>query len=185
MYIYIYMCIFIMYIDIYIRMYSHTLHTCVTQMAQARAHRSLHPRWPSSRVRSPTWIVRVHVAVAVCCSELQWAAVCSLSNLDCTRACCCCSVLQFVAVSCSVFALQLGLYAWMLVVQCVAVCCSVLQCVVVGYSVLRQRVAVCSLSNLDCTLTRCCCSVVQCAAVCCSGLQRVVVCCNVFALYLK
>jgi len=67
----------------------------------------------------------------------------------------CYSVLQCVAVHCSVWQLfqstaldstQCG--TW----QCVAVCCSVLQCVAV------------------------CCSVLQCVAVCCSVLQCVAVC---------
>jgi len=79
-------------------------------------------------VHSPTWIVRAHVAVAVLCNVLQYAAVYSLSNLDCTRTCWWCSVLHFVTVSCNVFTLQLGLYARMLLLQCVAVCCSELQC---------------------------------------------------------
>jgi len=62
------------------------------------------------------------------------------------------SVLQCVAVRCSV--LQC--------VQCVPVRCSVLQCVAVSCSVL-QCVAVC-------------CSVLQCVAVCCGVLQCVIVC---------
>jgi len=61
--------------------------------------------------------------------------------------CVCCSVLQCVAVGCSVLRL----------VQCVAVCCSRLQCVAVFCSVL-QLVAVC-------------CSRLRCVAVGCSVLQ--------------
>jgi len=75
--------------------------------------------------------------VAVCCSVLQYVAVCCVavcdkrtkfhlrfiterslirySVLQCVAVCC--SVLQCVAVCCSVL-------------QCVAVCCSMLQCVV-------------------------------------------------------
>jgi len=49
---------------------------------------------------------------AVYCSVLQFVAVC------CSVYAVCCSVLQCVAVCCSVL-------------QCVAVCCSVLQCVAV------------------------------------------------------
>jgi len=53
--------------------------------------------------------------------------------------CCavCCSRLYYVAVCCSVFALQLGLYAHMLVLRRVAVSCYVLQRVAVCYSVLQ------------------------------------------------
>jgi len=65
-----------------------------------------------------------------------------------------CSVLQRVAVSCSVLQCAVKCGAQLCIaqeslycaVQCVAVCCSVLQCVAV------------------------CCSVLQCVAVCCSVL---------------
>jgi len=91
----------------------------------------------------------------------------------------CCSVLQRVAVCCSVlhcvvrqarsrmnesclFQLARSLLFYIAVrivccsvLQCVAVCCSVLQCVAV------------------------CCSVFQCVALCCFVLQCVAVCCSV------
>jgi len=86
------------------------------------------------------WHVFVSTFI-VCCSVLQCVAVC----------CSVCSVLQCVAVCCSVL-------------QCAAVCCSVLQCVAVYCSVL-QCVAMCC-SMLQCGAARC--NVLQCAAVCCS-----------------
>ena len=77
--------------------------------------------------------VRVVQCVAVCCSVLQFVAVCTLGNtLQHTAThfrfvlqfvAVCCRVLPFVAVCCSVL-------------QCVVVCCSVLQCVAVCCSVL-------------------------------------------------
>jgi len=93
------------------------------------------------------------------------------------------SVLQCVAVCCSV--LQCVADS---VLQCVAVCCGVLRCVAVCCSVLSSAadscvaegvlrcVAVC-FSVLQCVAV--CCSVLQCVAVCCSVLQSVAVCCNV------
>ena len=85
--------------------------------------------------------------VAVCCSVLQCVAEClqcvySVFTVGLQYVC---SVLQWVAVCCSVCAVCL---------QCVAVCCSVMQCVTACCSV-SQCVAVC-------------CSVLQCVAVCCS-----------------
>ena len=65
--------------------------------------------------------------VAVCCSVLQWVAVCC--SASCARdaifiqalyVAVCCSVLHCVAVRCSVF-------------RCVAVCCSALQYVLYHY----------------------------------------------------
>jgi len=102
---------------------------------------------------------------------LQCVAVCLLSNLDCTLTCWCCGVLQCLAmccsvlrcvtVCCSVFALQLELYAHVLVLQRDAVCCSVLQCVRSPTWIVRSHVG---------------------GAVCCSVLQCVAVCCSVFVL---
>jgi len=71
--------------------------------------------------------------VKLCCSELQFVAVCR-SVLQCVIVCC--SVSQCVAVCHSVL-------------QYVVVCCSLLQCVavcfsVVFYSVLKRVVACCS-----------------------------------------
>jgi len=68
----------------------------------------------------------------------------------------CCSVLQCVAVCCSVKANYSFLHAYVIsVLQCVAVCCSVLQC--------EGR-----LFFLTCVCHQCvavCCSVLQCVAV--------------------
>jgi len=73
----------------------------------------------------------------------------------------CCSVLQCVAVCCSV--------TWS-VLQCVAVCCSVLQCV-------AEWLESAWLDNhYQKTIKS---SVLQCVAVCCSELQCVAVCCGV------
>ena len=66
----------------------------------------------------------------------------------------CCSVLQCIAVRCSVCSVLQRVAVEYSVLQCVAVCCSALQCVAVCCSVL-QRVAAC-------------CSLLQCVAVCCS-----------------
>ena len=94
----------------------------------------------------------LYVIFGVCCSVLQWIAVC-------------CTVLQCVltlthlyvifAVCCSVL-------------QCVAVCCSVLQCVAVCWHWLIH------MWYLECFGV--CCSVLQCVAVCCSVLQFVAMC---------
>jgi len=91
----------------------------------------------------------------LCCSVLQCVAV-RCSVLQCAVVCC--SVLQCVAVRCSVL-------------QCVAVCCSVLQCVTV--------VQICSRGpSVSHTANHVMHSVLQCVAVCCSVLQCVAVCCN-------
>ena len=72
-----------------------------------------------------------------------------------------CSVLQFVAVCCSVFS----------ELQCVVVCCSILQRVAVSFSDVSQEIQV--------RVLRMCCSVLQCVAVCCSVLQCGAVRCSV------
>jgi len=98
-----------------------------------------------------------------------------------------CSVLQCVALCCSVLHLICHKYQpHTLVVccsalQCAVVCCSVLRCVadrcrVVVFCSVLQCVAQCC-SVLQCVAV--CCSVLQCAAVCCSVLQRVAACCSV------
>jgi len=72
--------------------------------------------------------------VAVCCSVLQCVAVwCSVSRLKLQCVAMCCSVLQCVAVWCGVSRLKL---------QCVAVCCSVLQCVAVWCSGSRLKMLI-------------------------------------------
>ena len=74
-----------------------------------------------------------------------------------------CSVLQYVAMCCSVLFADVGGIQVGDLVQCViAVCCSVLQCVAVYCSVSLQSVSMF-------------CSVLQCVAVCCSVLQCVAV----------
>ena len=107
--------------------------------------------------------------VAVCCSVLQCVAVCC-SVLQRVAVCCgdfdrhpllhylrrgiryvavCCRVLQCVAailigtLSCTIYAVGLGM------LHCVAVCCRVLQCIAVCCSVLRPfwsapRLALCT-----------------------------------------
>jgi len=143
-------------------------------------------------------------SVAVCCSVFQmlhfvaecrkvkrrtwwrWRATLEWRPLlQCVAVCC--SVLQWVTVSCSGLQCEtksdgrhgsdgehcLSGDDRCSVLQCVAVCCSVLQCVAVCCSVL-QCAAVCC-SGLQCAAVFC--SVLHCVAVCCSGLQWVVVCC--------
>jgi len=82
----------------------------------------------------------------------------------------CCSVLQFVAVHCSVplshvifQALQVQLLLCCRVLQRVAVCCSVLQCVTVSCSELHCIMAS-PAPRLPCGAVRCC--ALQSVAVC-------------------
>jgi len=87
--------------------------------------------------------------------------------------CVCSSLLQCIAVCCSV------LYCVCIVLQCVAVCCSVLPCV----CILLQCVAVCC-SVLQCVAVCLHCvavhwSMLQCVAVC---IHCVAVCCSMSAL---
>jgi len=69
------------------------------------------------------------------------------------------------------------------VLQCVAVCCSVLQhslrvgqcgCVAVCWNVLQ-----CVAARITLVVVRLCCSVLLCVAVCCIVLQHAVWCCSV------
>jgi len=83
----------------------------------------------------------------------------------------CCSVLQCVAVSCSVLQRVSQRHSR----ETHPVCCSVLQCVVVCYRVLPCVIVCCSL--LHCVAL--CCSVLQCAVLCCNAMQRLSMCCNV------
>jgi len=122
--------------------------------------------------------------VAVCCSVLQFVAVCCrfvalyCNVFKCVAVC----VVVCVAMCCSVLSCRLS-FSWHtdcgcwfqdLPLQCVAVCCIVLRRVVVCCSVL-QRAAVCW-SVLQCVAA--CCSVLQRVAVCCSVLQCVAACCR-------
>jgi len=84
----------------------------------------------------------IGACVAVCCNVLH-CVVQILTHVGLL----CCSVLQWVAVGCSVSHKSRGYLCKALVLQCVAVCCSALQCVAVR------------------------CSVLQCVAVCCSVMQ--------------
>jgi len=112
----------------------------------------------------------------------------------------CCSVLQRIAVRCSVFKSKMGLdrdVAIIILVSCRvnvylhlhrAVCCRVLQCVAVCCSVcynekLAWTVISPSLFLSPVVLTcfsiyieKLCCRVMQCVAVCCSVLQSDAVC---------
>jgi len=89
----------------------------------------------------------------------------------------CCSVLQCIAVYCSVSTYVSD--------TCVAVCCSVLQCVAVCLHTSATPVLQCV--AVYCIVLLCvaaCCSVLTyvsdtCVAVCCSVLQCVALCCGV------
>jgi len=80
-----------------------------------------HVLLPLALVYAPLHALRAKMAklslrcVGVCCSVLQFAAVC-FGVLQCVTVCC--SVLQYVAVCCSV------LQCVAIVLQCVAMCCS-------------------------------------------------------------
>ena len=70
---------------------------------------------------------------ALCCSVLQYVAVCCSSVLQCVAVCCsvCASIsirylIDICVLCCSVL-------------QCVAVCCSVLQCVCINYYSISHR----------------------------------------------
>jgi len=75
--------------------------------------------------------------VAVCCSVLQYGAVCCNILLGNRYVAVCCSVLQYGAVCCNGSGVHIVIVytAWykvcVCVLQCVAVCCSVLHCVAV------------------------------------------------------
>jgi len=134
------------------------------------------------------------------CSNKANVLVSILRALQVPAGWACCSVLQCVAVCCSVFS----------VLQCVAVCCGVSQHVAMRCNVLQCVALSCALLHLPqrasmcCRVLQCvaeCCSVLQCvaecctvrrvlycAAVCCCALQCVVVCCCVlqcFAVYIR
>jgi len=106
-----------------------------------------------------------------------------------------CSVLQCVAVCCSVLQwppLQNVSCPPLYILQCIAVCCSVLQYVAVCCSVLHCMCRV--LHYTFCSALQCvavCCSMLQCVAVCCSGLHYMcrvlhsLVCLQVVALLLS
>ena len=91
----------------------------------------------------------------------------------------CCSVLQFVAVCCSVEWIRDNSHEWIhghvgwihgYVKWIIAECCSVLQCV----AVLRACMTPLMSRYMDMLG-----GVLQCVAVCCSVLQYVAVCCSV------
>jgi len=127
--------------------------------------------------------------VAVCCSVLQYVAVCPVCCSVLQYVAVCCSVLQYVAVCpvcCSVYVLllcQSAKLASVGVARVVQVCCSVLQCVAVCCSVSSVlqclHVAIVSVSQ-TCVCGCCTCgtSVLQCVAVC-------QVCCSVYVLLLR
>jgi len=112
--------------------------------------------------------------VAVCCRVLQCVVTGCCSVLQC---CVCvwqfmfCSVLQYVAVCCSmllqgvVTCYKLHSAVYMYGGSCGAVCCSVLQCVVAGCCSVLQRCV--------CRWYVMCCSILQSVAVCCSVLRMV------------
>ena len=96
----------------------------------------------------------------------------------------CCSVLQCVAVCCSVLLFADPLVAAQATqgrLKCVAVCCSVLWCVAVCCSVFQCVTVRCSVLQCVavCRLPRCSAVCKRQLAVCCSVLQYVAVCCSV------
>ena len=103
----------------------------------------------------------------MCCSVLQYVAVCAFSAWSYYtagewRVVVCCRVLQCALFLCDPTILQ--------VLQCLTVCCSVLQRVLFRVVLLYCRCVVC------CVVLQCvaaCCSVLQCVAACCSVLQCV------------
>ena len=105
----------------------------------------------------------------VCCSVLQCVAVCcSVYSITCESSCMASRheyipAMQYAAVCCSVL-------------QCVAVCCSVLQCIFHHLRILlycfETRVHIGELFENHALV------VLQCVAVCCSVLQRDEVCCK-------
>jgi len=113
--------------------------------------------------RRSALICRVSGVVSVTCSVLQYVAVCCS-----VRKWCCQRRLRCVAECCSV--LQRAQVA---LSTSPAVCCSVLQCVAVCCSVRRWRCQ----HHLQCVAV--CCSVLQCVAVCCSVLKW---CCHLRTL---
>jgi len=112
--------------------------------------------------------------VAVCCSVLQCVAVC----------CSVCSVMRCVAVCCSALQCVAVCAVCCSVLQNVAECCRVLQSVAVCCSVLQQGNHTHPRLILSRMRAAVCCSVWQCVAVCCvlHMLQCVAVCCSVMQL---
>jgi len=120
---------------------------------------------PSTRCPGgATGVCICSVCVAMCFSVLQYVAVC-------------CSVLQFHtrcpggATGVCIFGRVLQrLYAdafTMCVLQCVAVCCSVLQCVAATHLTRECLYHVCV--AVRCSVLQCvCCRVLQCVVLCCS-----------------
>jgi len=110
------------------------------------------------------------VSTGLCCSVLQWFAVCR-SVSQCVGSVFLCGAVRYRMLQSSTL--------WCSVLQCVAgrgsalqgvvVCCNVLQSVVVCGSAL-QGVSVCC-SMLWCVAM--CFSMLQCVAICCSVLQCV------------
>jgi len=130
------------------------------------ARRELAPFYPSTLLDGGVRLCHMCARTLWHCSVLQCVAVC-------------CSVLQRVTDGgvrlCHMCARTLLHCS---VLQCVAVCCSVLQFVAVCCSVLQRvtdgGVRVCHM----CARTLLHCSVLQCVAVCYSVLQCVAVCCS-------
>jgi len=104
----------------------------------------------------------------------------------------CCSVLQFVAVCCSALHewRQCGSPCWccesVCVLWCAAMCCSVLQCAAMCVAAWGASMWQPLLVLLRCARVTVCCSVLQCVAVCCivlhcvySVLQCSAACCSV------
>ena len=137
-----------------------TFHVCTPQQShhtQTSSRFAAQQRLPMPEIELPPPPSPLHSAAAAC-SEVHMMSLLA-----------CCSVLQCVAMCCSIL-LRFAMYGGNViqsVLQCVAVCCSALQCVAVccrvpPLSVGRVRVMVC-------------CSVLQCVLVCCSSLECVTV----------
>jgi len=117
-----------------------------------------------------------HVTYTMCCSVLQCVAVCCSL---CVAVCC--SVLQCVAVCCRcVWISHVTNTMCCSVLQCVAVCCRVLQCVAVCCRCVWMShvtyTMCCSVLQCVADMYKWVISHTQCVAVCCSVLQRVAAC---------
>jgi len=188
---------------------SHTTHLAQSQSLVAVKRREW---WVMSHVWKASWHTRKYMNESrdtspKAAASMRPSGVSGESFCPWYRPCSCCSVLQCVAVCCSVLRIPrslLPLVSPLFVLQCVAACCSALQCVAVRCRALPcvavccsvlQYVAVCQGFPahfcpwyLPCSCSMCC-SVLHCVAVCCSAipcvavrysvLQCVAVCCSV------
>jgi len=140
------------------------------------------------RVRSDDMQPCCDCVYIIPCDNLMYR----LDNGFCICVAVCCSVLQRIAVCCSMYISYLvttwragETMASVSVLQRVAACCSALQRVAVCCSVLQFACIIprdnltCRRDNGFCICVAVCCSVLQCVAVCCSVLPCVALCCSV------